>query len=330
LVTMAINGRFRPEELRGRLLSLLNTGQLVRAMEVHSGISALVASRTRVQCNENGKNELLEFDALWESGLTDSASKGFPDIEILGFESRLHTIEEIVNVANKPIIVDGDTGRDVDFFTYFLIKLERLGVSAIIVEDKTFPKRNSLDPDAIQNLEDPDIFANKIKVGKAALLSNDFLIFARLESLIAGRPVEDALFRARRYLSAGADGIMIHSRERDPANIFRFATEYDKLCKELGFRKPLICVPTTYNTVREEELKRCGFNIMIYANQLLRASVKSMQEVCRAILLNRRGFEAEPHCVSVSEIFDMVGFTQIREREMKSSLEKSRATQQIK
>ena len=322
---MAIKSRLKPEELRRKLKDLLDSKPLIRVIEVHDGASALIANNVKIELDTQGKNEELEFDALWASSLTDSASKGLPDIEVVSSDSRLNTIEQIVSVTNKPVIVDGDTGGDPASFEYFVNRLERLGVSAVVIEDKTFPKRNSLDADSIQNLEDPDVFAEKIRTGKETIRSEDFMIFARIESLIAGCDVEDALYRAEKYLLAGADGILIHSRETDPVRVLKFAVEYDKLGKKLGFSKPLICIPTTYNTIREEELKNNGFRIVIYANQLLRASIKSMEDICKIILRKGRAFETEPYCTPVSKILDMVGFTQIRERDRKRLSEQSKA-----
>lgn len=317
--------KIKPEKRLKKLKKLLSEKRLIRVIEAHNGISALVASNSGISINNNGKREKLEFDALWASSFTDSASKGFPDIEIVSLDSRIDTIEQIINVTDKPIIVDGDTGRDIDSFLYFISNLERLGVSAIVIEDKTFPKRNSLDPDAIQKLEDPDVFADKIRMGKKSLLSQDFMIFARIESLISGYGINDAIARAEKYLEAGADGILIHSRERKPYKILKFAKEYNKLCKKIGFRRPLLCIPTTYNTVTEKELEKYGFNIVIYANHLLRASVKAMEEVCKTILLNGRSFETEPYCAPIDEIFDLVGFTAIGRRDLQYLKERSRA-----
>jgi phosphoenolpyruvate phosphomutase len=312
--------RLRPEDRRKKLKALLTKKPLIRVIEVHDGISSAVGSNLSIDTNGG---EALEFDALWASSLTESAAKGLPDIELIGLDSRLTTIEQILCSSDKPVIVDGDTGRDLDSFEYFLTRLETLGVSAIVVEDKTFPKRNSLDADCIQNLEDPELFARKIKFGKACLLSEDFLIFARLESIIAGGTVEEALSRAKIYLKAGADGILIHSRDKNPSNVLKFSAGYSALCEELGFRKPLICIPTTYDTIRENELKDNGFNVVIYANHPMRASVKSMEEVCKLILINQRAFETAPYMAPVSKLFDMVGFSKIRQRDIEQSLIKA-------
>jgi phosphoenolpyruvate phosphomutase len=317
--------KLKPEDRRKKLRELLASKPLIRTIEVHNGISALVANNAKVELIEDNQKGIIEFDALWASSFTDSASKGLPDIEIVSFDSRLNTIEQIISVTDKPVVVDSDTGRDTYSFQHFLTKLELLGVSAVVVEDKAFPKRNSLDPDAIQNLENPDIFASKIKAGKEVLSSNDFMIFARIESLIAGAGLEDALFRAKKYLQAGAEGILVHSHDRNPDNVLQFALDYGKLCKGLGFRKPLICIPTTYSMITEKELQKYGFNIVIYGNHLLRASAKSMDEVCKTILLNGRAFETEPRCATVNTIFDIVGFNQIKLRDFESLQDQSKA-----
>lgn len=308
---MTLKNIIAPEKRRSKLKKLLDQGSLIRVIEVHSGLSSLVANDVKVEL-ENGT---LEFDALWGSGFTDSASKGYPDADIVSYDSRINTINEILNVTNKSLIVDGDTGGDPNNFQYLVSKLERLGVSAVIIEDKKFPKRNSLESGK-QILEDPDVFANKIKRGKGVLVTDDFMIIARIESFISGYGIGDALLRAKKYLVAGVDGIMIHSREKTPDEILKFAKEYDKMCEELGFRKPLICIPTTYNTITEQELEQNGFNIVIYANHLLRAAHKSMEEVCKMILSHKRAFETEPFCTPVVDVFRRVGFMDIRERDL--------------
>lgn len=308
---MTLKNKICPAERRKLLKNLLKKQKYVRILEAHNGISALVANDSFIK--ENG--EKVEFHGMWESSLTDSASKGYPDAEIIGFDSRMANIRQILNVTNKPIIVDGDTGGEASNFEYMVKTLEMNGVSAVIIEDKVFPKRNSLEGGTIQTLEDPKIFANKIKRGKEILMGNDFMIIARLESLIAGWGQEDALRRAKEYMLAGVDAIMIHSKQKTPDEILKFAENYDKLCKELGFRKPLVCVPTTYNIITENELADKGFNIIIHANHLLRASHKAMEEVSKVILSNRRSFEADPLCSPVKEIFQKVGFLDIKEKD---------------
>lgn len=287
----------------------------VRLMEAHSGISGIVAERASFAM----ENESLEFDGFWESSLTDSASQGLPDVEIVGREARLAKINEILAVTRKPIIVDGDTGRSPVEFEYLVRDLERRGVSAVIIEDKVFPKRNSLDTSARQTLEDPSEFAQKIQRGKKECLTDEFMIIARLESLIAGTGLEDALARAETYMQAGVDGIMIHSQKDRPDEILAFAEAFQSLCRKLEKRLPLVCVPTTYNLITDRELAQHGFNIMIHANHLLRSSYKAMQQTALAILENDRGFEAEPLCAPTSEIFAAVGFDRIKEQDRQYS-----------
>ncbi|MCI5144047.1 MAG: phosphoenolpyruvate mutase [Candidatus Electrothrix sp. AR3] len=309
---MSLKNLISPGQRRSKLKTVLEKNGFARIIEAHNGLSGLIANDTCVRL-QNG--DCLEFDGLWESSFTDSASKGYPDAEIIGVESRLQSIEEILNVTNKPMIVDGDTGGDATHFEYFCSKLERIGVSAVIIEDKVFPKRNSLEAGARQDLEDPDVVATKICRGREVLLSQDFMIMARLESLIANKGVEDAVNRAKVYLRAGADGIMIHSKEREPVEIFQFAEEYKRLCDTLGFRKPLVCVPTTYNIITEQELVRQGFDIIIHANHLLRAAYASMDRVCKRILKSGRSFEADPICAPVRQVFKTVGFMDVKEKD---------------
>lgn len=299
-----------PGQRRRKLKELLAKG-MVRALEAHNGLSALVA--TTASATFNG--ETRTFDAIWESSLTDSASKGQPDIEVVSYDSRINTIQEISNVTDKPIIVDGDTGGDPSHFEYFVKRLEHIGVSAVIIEDKVFPKRNSLDADAKQDLENPELFATKIQRGKSVQLTSEFMIIARLESLIAGTGVDDALKRARIYLEAGVDGIMIHSKDKDPKDIFAFAEGYAQICDELCVKKPLVAVPTTYNTVTDEELAARGFSIIIHANHLLRSSYKAMQEAAKTILASGRSLEADNLCAPVKEIFSVVGFLDVTEKD---------------
>ncbi|MFC1685689.1 phosphoenolpyruvate mutase [Nanoarchaeota archaeon] len=311
---MTLRHLITPEERRRKLSELLKSNKLIKGMEVHNALSGLIVNDLKC-CTQDKCDKSEEFDFFWESSLTDSASKGHPDIEIISFDSRLRTISEILEVTNKPMIVDGDTGGDIHHFEYLIPKLEKTGVSAIIIEDKIFPKRNSLEGGTNQDQEDPDKFANKIMTGKKIQRSKDFMIIARIESLIAGKSVEDALYRARKYLLAGVDGIMIHSKSISPKGIFEFAEGYKKLCHELNLKKPLVCVPTTYNSIYEEEFKEKGFNVVIYANHMLRSSYKAMQNVGRIILENKRSLEADPYIVTTKEVFEKVGFLDIKEKD---------------
>ena len=310
---LKLKSQILPNERRKVLNDLIHKKDLIRIIEAHNGLSAIIANNIQ----EKIKDEVLEFDGFWASSFTDSAAKGYPDIEIIGVESRYETLRQILNSTNKPIIIDGDTGGEAANFEYFVRTLEDMGVSMVIIEDKKFPKRNSLEGGTIQDQEDPDVFATKIKRGKDVQISDDFMIVARIESLISGKGLKDAIFRAKKYLLAGTDGIMIHSKDRDPKDILEFAKEYEKLTEELGFRKPLVCVPTTYNTITEDELKEYGFNIVIYANHLLRAAHKAMKEIASIILRNKRAFEAESMCSPVKTVFKDVGFLDVKEKDMK-------------
>jgi phosphoenolpyruvate mutase len=298
-----------------KLREIIDRKGFVRIMEAHNGLSGLVAETTKIQSGD----EVLEYDGLWESSLTDSASKGLPDVELVGVESRLASIDQILGVTTKPMIVDGDTGRSAVEFEYLVRNLERLGVSAVIIEDKVFPKRNSLDTSARQTLEDPGEFAKKIERGKKGSLTEEFMIIARLESLIAGAGLADALDRAETYIKAGVDGIMIHSQQKQHDEIIAFADAYGPLCERLGRRPILVCVPTTYNLITDQELADRGFDVMIHANHLLRSAYKAMQQAAEAILVNDRGFEAEPICTSTAEIFTAVGFERIKEQDKEYS-----------
>ncbi len=287
-----------------------------RIMESHSGLSGIIAEDARVV--KGGRT--FEYDGLWESSLTDSASKGMPDCSIVGFDSRTQTVDQILNVTTKPILVDGDTGGEPAQFEYLVRHLERLGVSAVIIEDKLYPKRNSLDASACQDLEDPRIFAKKIAAGREVKVTDEFMFVARLESLIAGAGLEDALYRAECYIHAGADGIMIHSNNRDPAEVLAFAEAYGPLCNRLRRRPALVCVPRTYNTITDLELAARGFNVIIHANHLLRAAYRAMREVALNVLESGRSHEADRLCAPVREIFTCVGHDRITEKDWERSL----------
>ncbi|MCR5485967.1 MAG: phosphoenolpyruvate mutase [Lachnospiraceae bacterium] len=288
-----------PEFRRGRLHKLLKLLPIVKTIEVHSGLTGLLAEKTIVAKD----GAIDQFDAMWISSLCDSTEKGKPDIELVDMTSRFRTVNDILEVTTKPIIFDGDTGGLTEHFTYTVRSLERMGVSAIIIEDKTGLKKNSLfGTEVEQTQDDPEHFAEKIRAGKKAQLSDDFMIIARIESLILSRGQEDALKRARIYVEAGADGIMIHSRQKTPDEIISF-------CK--AFRKedqttPLVVVPSTYNTITEDELAACGINIVIYANQLLRAAFPAMEHTAKSILENHRAYEADHDLMSIRQIITLI------------------------
>lgn len=300
----------------GLLKAKIKERGCLRIIEAHNGISGLIANDANIVLQDGSK---IEFDGFWESSLTDSASKGFPDVEVVTLDSRLETINQILEVTNKPLIVDGDTGGELNQFAYMVKRLERAGVSMVIIEDKVFPKRNSLESGTNQELEKIEVFAEKLKRGLATRTNPDFMIVARLESLIAGHGIKDALNRARVYLEAGADGIMIHSKSSEPREILEFAEKFRQFPPELIKGRVLVAVPTTYNIITDTQLAQAGFNIVIHANHLLRAAYKAMEEISQKILLNDRSFEAESDCATIKQIFSKVGFLDIKEKDREVS-----------
>lgn len=282
-----------------RLRRLLHAKPLIRVMEAHSGLSGVIVEKCQVP--KNGK--LHEFDAMWLSSLTDSTSKAKPDIECVDLTSRLNTVNDILEVTTKPIIYDGDSGGLPEHFVFTVRSLERLGVSAVIIEDKKGLKQNSLiDSGNSQKQDDIENICYKIKAGKSAQVTDDFMIIARCESLIMGAGMEDALKRVDAYIRAGADGIMIHSKEKTPDEIFQFCQNYKKLEK----RVPLVVVPSTYSQVTEQELQEHGVNVVIYANQLLRSAYPAMKKTAESILEHGRAQEADANCMPIKEILTLI------------------------
>ncbi len=288
-----------PDFRRGRLKKLLNMKSFVTAIEAHSGITGLIAEKTTVL--QEGKT--YQFDAMWLSSLCDSTAKGKPDIEVVDMTSRFRTVDDIMEVTTKPIIFDGDTGGITEHFVYTVRSLERMGVSMIIIEDKTGLKKNSLFGNDVQQTQDSiDNFCNKIKAGKKAQKTKDFLICARIESLILEKGIDDALKRAFAYVSAGADAIMIHSRKIDPSEIKEFLIEFRKVDKTT----PLVLAPTSFNSVYEDEWQKLGVNIVIYANQLTRTGFPAMQNAAKLILNNHRAKECDDICMPIKDIITLI------------------------
>lgn len=288
-----------PDIRRGRLRKLIALKGLVTAMEAHSGLTGLLVENARVL----HEGHAYQFDAMWVSSLCDSTDKGKPDIELVDLSSRLRTVNDIMEVTTKPIIFDGDTGGLVEHFVYTVRTLERIGVSMIIVEDKTGLKKNSLfGTEARQQQDSIENFCKKISAGCAARRTKEFMIVARIESLILERGQKDALKRAFAYVQAGADGIMIHSRKKDPQEIFEFIQRFRE--KDMG--TPIIVVPTAFNTVTEDEFRQRGVNVVIYANQLIRSAFPAMKEVAQAILLHHRGKEADKYCMPIRDIITLI------------------------
>lgn len=288
-----------PEFRRKRLRQLLTMRPIVKALEVHSGLTGLIAEKTIVESN----GELDQFDAMWISSLCDSTAKGKPDIELVDMSSRIRTIDDVMDVTTKPIILDGDTGGLVEHFIYNVRTLERMGVSAVIIEDKTGLKKNSLFGTEVEQTQDSiENFTEKIRAGKQALRTDEFMIIARIESLILERGMEDALQRAFAYVEAGADGIMIHSRKKEPDEIVTFCEKFRKQDKDT----PIVVVPTSFNSITEEELSAIGVNIVIYANQLTRSAFPVMQETAVEILKNHRALEVDSKLMSFKDIIRLI------------------------
>ena len=288
-----------PDVRRARLRKLLEIKGLVTAMEAHSGITGLIVEKTAVY-QDGGTHQ---FDAMWISSLCDSTAKGKPDIELVDMTSRFRTIDDIMEVTTKPIIFDGDTGGLTEHFVYTVRSLERMGVSMVIIEDKTGLKKNSLfGTEAAQTQDSIENFSAKIRAGKKAQKTRDFMICARIESLILEKGMEDALTRAFAFTEAGADAIMIHSRKKDPSEIQEFIRRF----REKDATTPIVLVPTSFNSVYEEEWKALGANIIIYANQLTRTGFPAMQEAARTILENHRALECDAKCMSIKDIITLI------------------------
>ena len=297
----AVKGRgITPGNRMKTLRRLLEVKPFIRVLEAHNGLTGLIVEKTRIERN----GQKIEFDGIWESSLTDSTSKGKPDTELVDFSSRFATIEEILEVTTKPIIVDGDTGGRVSHFKFRVKTLERLGVSSIIIEDKIGDKKNSLfGTDIPQTQDSIKNFSDKIKEGKRSQVTDDFMIIARVESLILQKGMDDALERSNAYIESGADGIMIHSKEKDGKEISSFCKEFQKLNSKV----PLVVVPSTYAHITEPELKDLGVNIIIYANHLIRSAYPAMIKAAKSILKNSRAHEASKnYCMSIKDIINLI------------------------
>ncbi|MBO6245009.1 MAG: phosphoenolpyruvate mutase [Anaerovibrio sp.] len=288
-----------PEYRRKRLRQLLGIRPVVKAIEVHSGITGLIAEKTVIENN----GEFDQFDAMWISSLCDSTAKGKPDIELVDMTSRFRTIDDVTEVTTKPIIFDGDTGGLAEHFVYTVRSLEKMGVSAIIIEDKKGLKKNSLFGTEVKQTQDSiENFCAKIKAGKEAQLTDDFMIIARIESLILEKGMEDALTRAAAFVEAGADGIMIHSRKKDPTEIVEFCDKF----RETNKTTPIVVVPSSFNTITEEELAEHGVNIVIYANQLTRSAFPAMQQTAEDILRYHRAKEVDDRLMPIKQIITLI------------------------
>ncbi len=288
-----------PDIRRKSLLRCLNSKSITKIIDIHSGLSGLVVENTKVKVG----NKIEEFDGMWASSLTNTAAKGKPDIEAVDLTERLQLVNEVLEVTTKPIVYDADTGGKTEHFVFTVRTLERLGVSALIIEDKTGLKKNSLfGNEVFQQQDSIKNFSKKITAGKKAKATEEFMIIARIESLILGKGINDAIKRAKAYIKAGADGIMIHSRNKTPREIFEFC----KLYKKLKIKKPLIAVPSSYSVVKEEQLIKHGVNMVIYANHLLRSIYPNMIATAKNILKYKRAKESEKNLLSIKEILNLI------------------------
>jgi phosphoenolpyruvate phosphomutase len=288
-----------PSNRQNLLKRLIETKDICRILETHSPLSAIIAEKV-FHSNKNKKK--IEFDGFWSSSLTDSTLRGKPDIEVLDLNQRLSNINDIFDVTTKPLIIDIDTGGKVEHFEINIKTIDRMGISAVIMEDKKGLKKNSLFGNKVkQEQEDIKIFSNKISVGKKSLSSN-LMIIARIESLILNKPISDALNRAKSYIDSGADGIMIHSKDKNPKKIFEFANKFRKTHAKI----PLVVVPSSFNNVKESQLIDHEFNIVIYANHMLRASYPAMKRTAENILKYGRSFEIDKSLLSIKDILELI------------------------
>lgn len=282
-----------------RLRRLIDSKDIVRIIESHNGLSGLIVENAKVEID----GKIREFDGMWASSLTDSTAKGKPDIEAVDISARMANINDLVEVTSKPIIFDGDTGGKTEHFVFTVRTLERLGVSAVIIEDKIGLKKNSLFGTEVAQQQDTiEDFSEKIIAGKNAQITEDFMIVARVESLILKAGMEDALTRSAAYIKAEADAIMIHSKEKTPDEILEFCSKYQQFENKV----PLIAVPSSYDTIYEDELIKAGVNVVIYANQLLRSAYPAMLDTAKSILTHQRAHEAGANCLSIKEILTLI------------------------
>ena len=288
-----------PDNRISKLKRLMEAKKIVKILESHNSLTGLIIENLKI----NKKNKLIEFDGMWSSSLTDSATKGLPDNSSLSFSSRISSLNDMMDVTTKPIVFDADNGGQIEHIPYLVRSLERSGVSAIIMEDKTGLKKNSLFKNQSDAKQDkPHIFSKKIKKIINTRQSNDFLVIARIESFILGKGLKDALKRAEIYSKAGADAILIHSKEKTPKEIFSFAKEFKKSENYI----PLVSVPSTYSKVYERDLIKNGFKLVIYANQLLRAAYPAMENAAKSILNKSRAFEIDKKIIPIKEIINLI------------------------
>jgi phosphoenolpyruvate phosphomutase len=288
-----------PDQRKLQLKRLLKAKKFIKIMESHSALSSLIIENINIYKNK----KLLQFDGIWSSSLTDSALRGRPDNQSVDYSQRINFLNETIDTSLKPIIFDGDNGGRIEHLTYLIKNLEKIGVSALVLEDKKGLKINSLFKDQTKSSQESvEKFSKKIKIAINSRISEDFMIVARIESLILGKSLKDAINRAEQYSKAGADAILIHSNKDRPTEIFNFA----KVFKKSKFFKPMIAIPSTYSKTYEKELIKNGFKIVIYANHLLRASYKAMYETAEKILIKQRAFESEKKITPINNIISLI------------------------
>jgi len=281
------------------LKRLVKAKDIVRLLESHNALTGVIIEKLKIE----KKNKLLEFDGMWSSSLTDSATRGKPDNQAVDFSTRFSGLSEILDVTTKPVLFDGDNGGKEEHIPYTVRTLERLGISGICIEDKVGTKKNSLFPNQHGSYQDSiKNFSNKISIAKRSQVTNDFFIVARVESFILGKTLKDAIKRANAYSAAGADAILIHSKEKNPNQIFQFAKQF----KKSKFYKPMIAVPSTYSKTYEKDLIKNGFKVVIYANQLLRAAYPQMLSTAKRILQTGRAHDVEKNISPISEVINLI------------------------
>jgi phosphoenolpyruvate phosphomutase / 2-hydroxyethylphosphonate cytidylyltransferase len=298
---MALASVTLPERRRPLLRTFMNERRLLRAIECHDPLSALLGSQAEARVGK------LQFDVLWASGFSHATMLGLPDCEMNALEHRIHSTADIAAVTAKPILADADTGGDGLALRYLCQRLEQIGVSGAVVEDKTGAKRTSLASGVSHRLEDPDAFVRKIEEAKQGLLSADFMIFARTESLIAGAGLDEAVKRAEIYLKSAADGLVIHSKDKSGAEVVAFMHAYRRLQSSSGITKPLVCIPTAYSHMKGSELHDLGAALVIHGNHMIRAAYRAMQSAARSILDHDRSLEADAVCAPLDEVLHAIG-----------------------
>lgn len=278
------------------LRRMLEGPRLSFLMEAHNGLSAKIA-------------EEAGFSGIWGSGLSISAALGVRDNNEASWTQVLEVVEFMADATRVPILLDGDTGYgNFNSARRLVQKLEQRGVAGVCIEDKLFPKTNSFLRGTTQPLADPDEFAGKIRAAKEAQRDPDFVVVARVEALIAGHGLGEALRRAEAYRAAGADAILIHSSKKNASEVLAFKDEW-------GDRAPVVIVPTKYYTTPTEVFRDAGFRVVIWANHLMRSALAAMQDAARRIHDEESLVEIEPRIAPIAEVFRLQGEDELERAE---------------